>query len=265
MPVIRIGQLEDSRLEDYRNVPDAELIRRRGLFVGEGRLVTRRLLAGGHRVVSLLLNEASFRSLEGDLGRVSGELPVYVCSTAELSGIVGFNLHRGCLALAERPPDREPAEISARARLLLVLEGVTDPDNVGSAFRNAAAFGANGVLLSACCDPLYRKALRTSMGSVLQMPYARLKNGPRDLDRLKMEGFTLVALTPAEDAVDLSAFARRDPKPAKMAVLVGSEASGLAAETLTAADERVRIPMAPNIDSLNLATATGIALYCLAT
>jgi tRNA G18 (ribose-2'-O)-methylase SpoU len=265
MPVIRIEQLDDSRLDDYRNVPDAELIRRRGLFVGEGRLVTRRLLAGGHRVASLLLNEASFKSLEGDLGHRLEDFPVYVCSTAELSGIVGFNHHRGCLALAERPPDREPAEISARGSLLLVLEGVTDADNVGSAFRNAAAFGASGVLLSACCDPLYRKALRTSMGSVLQMPYARSRNWPHDLERLKVEGFTVVALTPAADAIDIAALARREPKPPKIAVLVGSEASGLAAETLVLADERVRIPIAPSVDSLNLATASGIALHCLTT
>jgi tRNA G18 (ribose-2'-O)-methylase SpoU len=264
MPVIRIEQL-DSRLDDYRNVPEAELIRRRGLFVGEGRLVTRRLLAGGHRVVSLLLNEASFKSLEGDLGNVFEDVPVYVCSTAELSGIVGFNHHRGCLALAERPPDREPADISARGSLLLVLEGVTDADNVGSAFRNAAAFGASGVLLSACCDPLYRKALRTSMGSVLQMPYARSRNWPHDLERLKAEGFTVVALTPAADAIDIAELARREPKLAKIAVLVGSEASGLATETLVLADERVRIPIAPNVDSLNLATASGIALHCLTT
>jgi tRNA G18 (ribose-2'-O)-methylase SpoU len=265
MPVIRIEQLGDSRLDDYRNVPDAELIRRRGLFVGEGRLVTRRLLAGGHRVVSLLLNEPSFKSLEDALGRMLEDLPVFVCSTAELSGIVGFNHHRGCLALAERPPDREPAEISARAGLLLLLDGVTDADNVGSAFRNAAAFGAGGVLLSACCDPLYRKALRTSMGSVLQMPYARSRNWPRDLERLKVEGFSVVALTPAADAIDIAAFARREPKAARIAVLVGSEASGLAAGTLALADESVRIPMAPGVDSLNLATASGIALHCLTT
>lgn len=169
------------------------------------------------------------------------------------------------MALAERPPDREPAEISARASLLLVLEGVGDADNVGSVFRNAAAFGAQGVLLSACCDPLYRKALRTSMGSVLQVPFAHLRNWPLDFDCLKREGFTAVALTPAEDAVDLSAFARRAPKPTKIAVLVGSEGSGLAAETLALADERVRIPRAPSVDSLNVATALGIALHCLTT
>jgi tRNA G18 (ribose-2'-O)-methylase SpoU len=265
MPVVRIDQLEDSRLDDYRNVSDAELLRRRGLFVGEGRLVARRLLRSPHRVVSLLVNEASFKSLEDEVEGVIDDLPVYVCSTAELAGIVGFNLHRGCLALAERPPDREPGGMLAGARRLLVLEGVTDADNVGGAFRNAAAFGVDGVLLSACCDPLYRKAVRTSMGSVLEMPYARLKDWPGDVERLKAEGFTVVALTPSEHAVDISDFLRRRPAPGKVALLVGSEVSGLRPEALSLANVCVRIPMHRGVDSLNLATASGIAMYALAS
>jgi tRNA G18 (ribose-2'-O)-methylase SpoU len=263
MPLVRIEQLEDARLDDYRNVSDAELLRRRGLFVGEGRLVSRRLLRSPHRVVSVLVNEASFKSLEDDLAGIIDEIPVYVCSTPELAGIVGFNLHRGCLALAERPSDREPDGILAGARRLLVLEAVTDADNVGSAFRNAAAFGIDGVLLSACCDPLYRKAVRTSMASVLEMPYAGLKDWPRDVARLQAGGFTVVALTPAEHAMDISNFVRRRPRPEKVALLVGSELSGLAPETLSMANVCVRIPMRPGFDSLNLATATGIAMYAL--
>ena len=120
-----------------------------------------------------------------------------MCDTDEFAAITGFNLHRGCLALAERPPVRALADVVRRADLLLVLEGVTDPDNVGSAFRNAAAFGASVVLSEACCDPLYRKAIRTSMGSVLRTPYARMTDWPRDLAALKSEGFTLVALDAA--------------------------------------------------------------------
>ena len=120
MPVIRIEHLEDSRLDDYRNVPDAELLRRRGLFVGEGRLVSRRLLRGRHRVVSLLVNEPSLKSLEDDLAGVIDEIPIYVCSTPELAGIVGFNFHRGCLALVERPSELEAADVVRDAKLLLV-------------------------------------------------------------------------------------------------------------------------------------------------
>ena len=143
-----------------------------------------------------------------------------------------------------------------------MLEGVTDPDNVGSAFRNAAAFGAGGILLSpTCCDPLYRKAIRTSMGSTLRVRYARLENWPADLDTLKAKGFRVVALTPKESAVDLASCARSTGQ--KTAVLVGSEGPGLTAAAEAMADVSVHIPIRPEVDSLNLATATGIALYYL--
>ena len=139
-------------------------------------------------------------------------------------------------------------------------KAVTDPDNVGSAFRNAAAFGASVVLSETCCDPLYRKAIRTSMGSVLRTPYARMRDWPRDLAALKSEGFTVVALTPREDAIDLPACARRRPI-SELALLVGSEGPGLTAAAEAMADVCVRIPISAEVDSLNLATATGIALY----
>jgi tRNA G18 (ribose-2'-O)-methylase SpoU len=261
MPVIRLTRVDDPRLEGYRNIPDAELLRRRGVFVAEGRLVVGRLLESDHRVVSLLLNEAAFRGLEPQLAALPDAVPVYVCPSGALATIVGFNLHRGCLALAERPAERAPSELLSRAEFLLVLESVTDPDNVGSAFRNAAAFGAGGVLLNAaCCDPLYRKAIRTSMGSVLRMPFARLASWPADLEMLKAGGFTLVALTPGAYAVDLSSCARPQPRQ-RMAVLVGSEGSGLSAEAEAMADVCVRIPISADVDSLNLATASGIALH----
>lgn len=263
MRVVRIDELDDPRLEDYRNLRAPELLRRRGLFVAEGRLVVERLLKSRQRVVSLLLNDASFLGLTDRLAGISEAIPVYICATDKLASIVGFNLHRGCLALAERPADRGWRDIAHRSDLLLVLEAVTDADNVGTAFRNAAAFGAHGVLLApTCCDPLYRKAIRTSMGSVLRMPYARLGSWPQDLAALKAEGFTLVALTPREHGVDLSTCARQQPRQ-KMALLVGSEGPGLTAEAESLADVCVRIPMQPEIDSLNLATATGIALYYL--
>lgn len=260
MRVVRIARVDDPRIEDYRTVTDAELLRRRGLFVAEGRLGVGRVIEDGRAVVSLLLNEAAFRALETVLAAIPDDTPVYICETGEFRAITGFNLHRGCLALAKRPPERAASEIVDGANLLLVLEGVTDADNVGSAFRNAAAFGAGGVLLSpTCCDPLYRKAIRTSMGSVLRMPYARLAQWPEDLAMLKTSGFTVVALTPRELAIDLQACEKRS----RMALLVGTEGPGLTSEAEAMADVRVRIPIHRNVDSLNLATATGIALYCL--
>ena len=260
MPVIRIERIEDPRLDDYRNVSDAELLRQRKLFIGEGRLVVRRLLSSGHPVASLLLNEPSFKSLEGDLRAASGDIPVYICPTAELADIVGFNLHRGCLALAPRPAAQAAADITHAAKLLLVLEGVSDADNVGTAFRNAAAFGVDGVLLRACCDPLYRKAVRTSMGHVLQVPHARVSDLAAAMAALKSSGFTVMALTPAEHATPLSAFVRSASSHGKIAVLAGSEADGLSARAMALADACVRIPMHRGVDSLNLSTAIAIVL-----
>jgi tRNA G18 (ribose-2'-O)-methylase SpoU len=265
MPVYRLTRLEDERLEEYRNIRDAVLLRRHGLFVAEGRLVVERLLepgAGVSRVRSVLVNDASFAALERRLAGCP-DVPVYVCPTEALVATVGFNLHRGCLALAERPSDRDFRHVIAAASLVLVLEGVSDADNVGSAFRNAAALGADAVLLSpACCDPLYRKAIRTSMGSALRVPYARVPAWPEDLAALKTAGFRIVALTPREPAVDLADCARSQPRQ-KMALLVGAEGPGLSSDAQAVADVCVRIPMRPGVDSLNLATAAGIALYCL--
>ena len=214
--------------------------------------------------MSLLLNEAALQALENSFDTVAEETPVYVCDSIAFASITGFNLHRGCLALAKRPAARVPADIADRSEVLLILEGVTDADNVGSAFRNAAAFGVGGVLLSpTCCDPLYRKAVRTSMGSALNVPYARIRTWPDDLEALKAKGFTLVAMTPKDGAGagDLASCAREPGQ--KIAVLVGSEGPGLSAAAEAMADVRVRIPILPEVDSLNLATATGIALYHL--
>src|SRR5215203_5902512 len=196
MPVIRIGRFDDARLAEYRSVSDRELLRRRNRFVAEGRLVVERLLEAMNGVVSVLVNDASYRALAPALAHLREDVPVYVCDTAEFSAITGFNLHRGCLALAERPPEKDCAEVVRHASCLLVLEEVTAADNVGSAFRNAAAFGASVLLTNGCCDPLYRKAIRTSMGTVLRTPYARVHDWPQYLIALKGEGFTTVALTP---------------------------------------------------------------------
>jgi tRNA G18 (ribose-2'-O)-methylase SpoU len=260
MPVVRVDRFDDPRLADYRSLSDGELLRRRNRFVAEGRLVVGRLLDAGHSVESLLVNDASYRALEASLTRLPQDVPVYISDADAFTAITGFNLHRGCLALAARPMDRLLEDVVRGADLLLVLEGVSDADNVGSAFRNAAAFGASLVLSGACCDPLYRKAIRTSMGSVLSTPYARMRDSPRALAALKCEGFTIVALTPREDAIDLSMCAKRRPGQ-RLAVLVGSEGPGLTAAATAMADVCVRIPIRADVDSLNLATATGIALH----
>jgi len=263
MRAVRIDRFDDPRLEDYRNVSDAQLLRGQNLFVAEGRLVVGRLLEDGHGVVSLLLNDASYQALEASAMRLPDETPVYVCETGLLAAITGFNLHRGCLAMARRPPERAAGDIVDRCDLILVLEGVTDADNVGSVFRNAHAFGAGGVLLSpTCCDPLYRKSVRTSGGAVLRVPYARVQDWPGSLGELTATGFTLVALTPHSSAPDLASRSRRRPGE-RIALLVGSEGPGLSAAAQGMCDTSLRIAIRPEVDSLNLATATGIALYYL--
>jgi tRNA G18 (ribose-2'-O)-methylase SpoU len=258
MRVVRIEHVDDPRIEEYRHVGDADVLRRRNLFVAEGRLVVTRVLEMSRPVLSLLLNDASFRALEPALSVLAAETPVYICGTDDFAAITGFHLHRGCLALAERPAPAAVEDVADRSQLLLVLEAVADADNIGSAFRNAAAFGAGGVLVSpACCDPLYRKAIRTSMGSALRMPYARLENWPDDLGVLKAKGFTVVALTPARTAIDLGSCSREG----RIALLIGSEGPGLSTAAEAIADVRVRIPISAGVDSLNLATAAGIALW----
>jgi tRNA G18 (ribose-2'-O)-methylase SpoU len=260
MAIIRIDRFDDPRLDDYRNVSDAELLRRRNRFVAEGRLVVERLIESRHRVDSVLVNDASFHALDTPLSRLPSDVPIYVCNTEEFTTITGFNLHRGCLAIAERPVNRSLDDVVRSAGRILILERVADADNVGSAFRNAAAFGASVVLSETCCDPLYRKAIRTSMGAVLRTPYARADIWPRDLAILKDEGFTIVALTPRTIAMDLHEYLA-ERVPARVALLVGSEGPGLTPEAEAIADARVRIPMRGDVDSLNLATASAIALY----
>jgi tRNA G18 (ribose-2'-O)-methylase SpoU len=253
----------DPRVSEYRDIAEPELVRSRGLFVAEGRLVVRRLLEERRYAVrSMLVSEAARRGLDAVLSSVSDQIPVYICEAADFLGITGHNSHRGCLALVERPPSMAVSQLLS-AKVLVVLEGVTDADNVGGVFRNAAAFGADAVLLSpTCCDPLYRKAIRTSMAATLRLPFARVEEWPEGLEQLRASAFTIVGLTPREPAMALDAFVC-GPRTPRIALLVGTEGGGLTRAVEEKADYRIRIPIEPRIDSLNLAVAVGIALYRL--
>jgi len=270
MPVVRISGADDPRVSAYRSVTDPELMRARGLFVAEGRLVVERLIAEGrYGIQSLLLSEAASRALEPALGALQPSVPVYVCQSPDFRGISGYDVHRGCLALSARPAPPLIDDVLAQARLVVVLEGVTNADNVGGVFRNAAAFGADAVLLDgASCDPLYRKAIRTSMAATLHVPFARMNDRaddwPAALAGLKARGFTLAAFTPSGTTCDLDELAA-SAGPARIALLFGSEGPGLGAVSEAAADYRVRIPIDPRVDSLNLAVAAGIALHRLSS
>jgi tRNA G18 (ribose-2'-O)-methylase SpoU len=252
---------DDPRVADYRGVSDPELLRSRSLFIAEGRIVVTRLIEDGRWTVrSVLVSDAAKRDLEAVLAAIAARVPILVCEAAHFLGITGYDIHRGCLALVERPPALPLEAALATARLAVVLEGVSNADNVGGVFRNVAAFGADVVVLSpTCCDPLYRKAIRTSMGATLRVPFVQLGEWPAALPRLRAAGFRLVALTPREPSEPLDTFASR-PREPKLALLVGAEGQGLTPSVESSADDRVSIPMARGIDSLNLAVATGIAL-----
>jgi len=260
----RLASLADPRLEDYRNVPDPELLVARGLFIAEGRLVVRRLLTSSRFTTrSLLLTPAAEADLR-DVVEAHPSLPVYVVNQEAMNTIIGFDIHRGCLGVGERPAPEGWRDVIEDARTMVVLEAVGNADNVGAVFRNAAAFGAGGVLLGpACADPLYRKAIRTSMGAALQVPFAHFSDWPADLYRLREFGMATIALTPNPSALPLADVVRTPAARRRVALVLGHEGSGLSEAALRAVDLHARIPMAPGVDSLNVATTAAIALYDL--
>jgi tRNA G18 (ribose-2'-O)-methylase SpoU len=258
---VHIEDPDDPRVADYRAVGRG---RGDGPFLCEGRLLVRRLLTGSrYRVRSVLATAPVLEDLRDVLGPTPP--PVFIASSAMIRSIFGFNFHRGCLALGERPerPTTPESVLEPGPRVVVGLDEVTDPDNVGAIFRNAAAFGAGGVLLSAgCADPLYRKAIRVSMGGTLSTPFARTEWGAA-LAALRRAGDTLVALSPDPRAEAIGAVAERLASR-RLALIVGAEGAGLGELSRETADLHVRIPMAPGVDSLNVATACGIALHRLA-
>lgn len=251
-------------LDEYRAVADGALMRTRGLFVAEGRLVVRRVIEDSRYTVhSVLLSEAAYRGLADVLSRLPRDTPVHVRPAAEFQTITGVDFHRGCLALVCRPADRSIESVLRLGPRLVMLEDVTNADNVGGVFRNAAAFGAGAVVLSpTCCDPLYRKAIRTSVGTVLRVPFARAGDWPAALARVRAEGFLLAALTPREPAEALDGFAERTRRK-RVALVIGSENAGVSEIVEAQVDARVRIPMVNGVDSLNLAVASAIALHAI--
>jgi tRNA G18 (ribose-2'-O)-methylase SpoU len=263
--VILVNDLDDPRLADYRLVAAPDALRRQGLFVVEGRLLLPRLLeARRFTTRSVLLTMAAWESVANAIDESRRDVPVYVVPQDTMNGLVGFNIHRGCLALAERPTIPSLADVDTSAlRRIVILEGVNNPDNVGGLFRNAAAFDVDLVVLGPRCgDPFYRKAIRTSMGATLSVAIAEARAWPDDLERLREIGILLMALTPSPTAAPLSVTSGDIPR---VALLFGAEGDGLSAEALEAADRRVRIETSPAVDSLNVATATAIALHHFAT
>lgn len=262
MNLIRIEDAGDPRLADYLQVRERDLVGRQGRFIAEGAVVLEKLVAAGrHPVRSVLVAENRLAGLAPRIPGLSPEAPVYVAAQGVMDAVVGFPIHRGVLAVGERAePAAEAllADLPARA-LVVGLFGIANHDNMGGLFRNAAAFGADAVVLDAqCCDPLYRKAIRVSVGATLTVPFARVGAAAQSLEALAAAGFELIALSPSgrNALADLAAAPRQ-------AALFGAEGPGLGPEVM-ALSRTVAIPMAGGFDSLNVATTSGIVLHRLA-
>lgn len=259
---IVIDDVADGRVDDFRDLKRAD--RRpdrpggRGFVIAEGAVVVRRMLESPYPVRALL----GVRSRIEELGDVLGpvDVPAYVTSADIMAEVVGFHLNRGVLAVADRVGQPAVDGLAATARTLAVLEGVGDHENIGALFRNAAAFGIDGILLGpGCSDPLYRRSVRVSMGHVLRVPFAVVEEWPDVLETLRGKGFRIAALTPSPDSAGLHEFGASAAGP--VAVLLGAEGPGLSRAAIDASDAAVRVPMADGVDSLNVATAGAVAFY----
>ena len=263
--LIRIEDPADPRLADYVGLTDMELRKRtepeQGLFIAEGDKVIQRAVAAGHPMRSMLMSD-KWLPLMAPVLEATGA-PAFIGSPEVLEEITGFHVHRGALAAMVRRPLPDPAAVLGGARRIVVLEGVNNHTNVGAIFRGAAALGMDAVLLAPdCADPLYRRSVRVSMGTVFAIPWTKLEPWPHALSWLADRGYRRIALTPAPEAVDLREL--RLAKQEKAALLLGSVGEGLSPRAFAACDLKVRIPMAAGVDSLNVAAAAAVACYALA-
>jgi tRNA G18 (ribose-2'-O)-methylase SpoU len=251
---------DDPRIAAFRAVRERDLVGREGRFVAEGEVVLRGLVGSTrHRPLEVLIDEKRIEKLKPLLEALPPDVPVYSAGQEVIDAITGFHLHRGILALGQSAPLPAPAELLAqlpgRARVI-VLKAIANHDNMGGLFRNAAAFGVDAILLDAeSCDPLYRKAIRVSVGAALSVPFARFEAGDDGLDLLSQRGFEIFALSPRGEI----ALADIVP-PERSAFIFGAEGAGLP-DALLARTRTVRIPMAGGFDSLNVATSSGIVLH----
>lgn len=265
MPIIHVTNPADARLADFRDLTDVQLRRvlepERGLYLAESPKVIARALAAGHVPRSVLLQEKWLADVTELVG--GQDVTIFVADESVLQSITGYHLHRGAIASMQRPELPAAAGLLRSARRVVVLEDITDHTNVGAIFRAVAGLGADAVLLTPrCADPLYRRSVRVSMGTVLQVPWTRIPWWPDGASLLQEHGFHLAALALADDAVDLAEFARSAPE--RVALVLGTEGDGLSRRAIEHADTVVTIPMKHGVDSLNVASASAVALWALA-
>jgi tRNA G18 (ribose-2'-O)-methylase SpoU len=259
-----VASPDDPRVADYLGLTDAARRMKHepenGFFLAEGEKVIARAAAAGYPPRSLLVSPSRLRDLSPAVAALP--CPVYVASYDVLQAVTGFHVHRGALASFGRLPLPSAADVLTGSTRVVVLEAITNHTNLGAVFRSAAGLGMDAVLLAPnSCDPLYRRAVRVSMGQVFSVPYAFLDRWPEGIADVQVAGFRVLALTPAPDAVDLDAV--RVAPDEKVALLFGAEGPGLTQQAMAASDARVRIPMAAGVDSLNVAAAAAVACWVL--
>lgn len=276
---VTITALDDPRLADYAGLRHAHAreqprpidaaFAEGGGFIAEGDLVLSQLIGSRFPIRSVLISKKRAESLAGELARLPADTPVYAVEQDLMNELVGFDIHRGVLAVAERGPALHPQAVAAAADVLVIMEDLANHDNVGGIFRSVAALGGArpAVLLSPrCADPLYRKAVRVSMGHALRVPFAVLANWPGDLEGLARGRFDLIGLSPAAGAVDIRDLGVPPAASRRPALVVGAEGPGLskgAMEVIARAGRLARIEMTAGVDSLNVTVATAVALHRL--
>lgn len=270
MPVIRIADVQDPRLSDYSTLTDVALRTsfesQHGLYIAESARVITRALSAGHAPRSVLMSDRWLPRMGALIEQIDSShpgTPIFIGEESELEAIAGFHVHRGALAAMHRPVLPHLADLIADGpQRLVILDGIVDHTNIGAIFRSVAGIGADAVLLTQqCADPLYRRSVRVSMGSVFLVPWTRIGDWATDIGLLRDRGFTLAALALTPDAHDLGSFAADAPE--RLAIVLGSEGDGLSSAVIADADVVVRIPMAGGVDSLNVAAASAVALWAL--
>jgi len=253
----------DERIAGYRDLTDVALRTRiepqTGVFIAESAAVIERAIAAGYQPVSVLTEDKWLERMQPILQEMQ-DVPVFVGDRGLLEEITGFHVHRGALALMRRPDLPSIAEVMQGASRLIIAEDIVDHTNVGAIIRSAAGLGFDGLLVSPrCADPLYRRSVRVSMGTVFDLPWTRLTSWPGDLEHLRAAGFTIAAITPDSGAVAIDTF----DAPERLAIIVGTEGDGLTTSALDQADVQLRIPMQRGVDSLNVAAAAAVVCWQL--
>jgi tRNA G18 (ribose-2'-O)-methylase SpoU len=264
---IEITDPGDERVRDYFTLTDVALRTKvepeRGLYLAESEKVIRRALAAGHRPRSFLMGKRWITDLSDLVEQAESQgVPVYFAQAGVIEAMTGFHLHRGALASMHRPPLVTPQSLLRDAARVIVLEDIVDHTNVGAVFRSAAALGVDAVLITPrCADPLYRRAVRVSMGTVFQVPWTRIEPWPSGLQVLRDHGFTVAAFALGDGAISLDDLAANQPD--RLAMVFGTEGDGLSRLAVKGADLVVKIPMAQGVDSLNMAAASAVAIWAL--